>query len=189
MPLGALNKEQVRALAAGMGLPAAAKPDSMEICFIPDGDYAAYIERRGAVPPPGDFIYHGRVVGRHRGIHHYTVGQRRHFGVYVGHRVYVSEIRPDTNEVVLSDGDMLWAHEICIRDMNWLIDEPAAPIACGVRVRHSRTAPAPATAEVRPGGGLHIVLRGPVRAPTAGQSAALYDGGRLLGGGLITFSE
>ncbi len=182
-PLGGYEKAGVRALAADRGLPAAKKPDSMEICFIPDGDYAAWIERRGDVPPPGDFIYRGAAVGRHRGIHRYTLGQRRGLAFAAGRRVYVSEICPRSNQVVLSDGDGLYAGGITLRDMSWLVDPPAATFPASVRVRHSR-AEYPALVSPR-GDGADLELLSPVRAPAAGQSAALYDGPLLLGGGFI----
>ena len=105
LPLAPYKKTEVRTLAEELGLPVAHKPDSMDICFIPDGDYAAWIERRGITPPPGDFVLDGKAVGKHRGIHHYTVGQRRHFGIGFGKRVYVSDIFPETNEFRLSSDD------------------------------------------------------------------------------------
>ena len=185
LPLGSLHKDAVRTLARERALPVAETPDSMEICFIPDRDYAGYIERRGAAPPPGHFVYEGRVIGAHRGIHHYTVGQRRHFGVYVGHRVYVSEIRPDTNEVILSEGDEVFADAVRVRDANWLIEPPAGALRATVRVRHTRRDEPAATVTPLPDGGAAIAFDTPVRAPAAGQSAAFYDGDRLLGGGFI----
>ncbi len=185
LPLGGYAKPQVRALAREWGLSAASRPDSMEICFIPGGDYAAWIEGRGAAPPPGDFLYEGRMIGRHRGIHHYTVGQRRHFGVYVGHRVYVSEIRPDTNEVVLRDGDEVFSDTLRVGEVNWLTKRPAGPFACAVRVRHSRREQPGAIVTPLPDGGAEVVFESPARAPAPGQSAAFYDGDRLLGGGFI----
>ncbi len=182
-PLGEYNKAQVRAIAAELEVEAANKPDSMEICFIPDGDYGAWLDARGGTPPPGDFIYNGAVIGRHRGIHRYTLGQRRHFGVSVGRRVYVSEIRPDTNEIVLSDGDGLWVDTARAGQISWLVDTPAEPFRCEVRVRHSR---ALYPAELTPDGeSAVIVFDAPVRAPTPGQAAAVYSGDRLLGGGFI----
>ncbi|MFR1233338.1 MAG: tRNA methyl transferase PRC-barrel domain-containing protein [Evtepia gabavorous] len=112
-PIGGYEKTQVRQLARDFGLPVAEKPDSMEICFIPDGDYAAWLEARGAVPPPGHFVDRtGRVLGRHRGIHRYTIGQRRGLGIPAAHRLFVSEIRPETQEVVLSDGTDLMADTV-----------------------------------------------------------------------------
>lgn len=184
LPLGKFKKTEVRAIAASLGLPAAHKPDSMEICFIPNGDHAAWIEARGEAPPPGNLTYNGAVVGRHHGIHHYTLGQRRGLGFAAGSRVYVSEICPDTNEVVLADGDGLFVSSLAARDMNWLTDPPAAPFACSVRIRHSK-AYFPATAEIAGNGRITVAFPEPVRAPTRGQSAVLYDGGRLLGGGFI----
>jgi tRNA-specific 2-thiouridylase len=185
LPLGSMEKTQVRAFARNAGLPVHDKPDSMEICFIPDRDYAGYIERRGTIPPPGNFVYQGRVVGRHRGIHHYTVGQRRHFGVYVGHRVYVSEIRTKTNEVILSDVGDLYAERVLLRDVNWLEDRPESPFACTVRVRHSRTVEPAALVRPLPEGGAEVTFVEPARAPAKGQSAVFYKGDLLLGGGFI----
>ena len=107
-PIGGYEKTQVRQLARDFGLPVAEKPDSMEICFIPDGDYAAWLERRGFSTPEGNFVdKEGKVLGRHRGIHCYTLGQGRGLGVSGPHRYYVTALRPDTNEVVLSDGSDL----------------------------------------------------------------------------------
>ena len=103
-PLGDLEKTEIRRRAAALGLTAAHQADSMEICFVPDGDYAAFIESRGVTPPPGDFIDpEGRVLGRHKGIHHYTLGQRKRLGIALGRRVFVSRIDPVRNTVTLTD--------------------------------------------------------------------------------------
>ena len=102
LPLGGMIKTETRALAASLGLPVAQKPDSMELCFVPGGDYAAWLKQRGDAPEPGDIIYNGKAVARHGGIHRFTLGQRRGLGYAAGKRVYVSEIRPDTGEVVLA---------------------------------------------------------------------------------------
>jgi len=185
LPLGPYTKAEVRALARALSLPPADRPDSMEICFIPDGDYAAWIEARGVTPPPGEFLLDGAPAGEHRGIHHYTVGQRKHFGVGFGKRVYVSEIRPESNEVCLSSDDgAVWRSAFAVRDVRWLIEPPAGPLACGVRVRHSR-APMPVGTVVRDGDGAVVFFPEPVRAPAPGQAAAFYQGDRLLGGGFI----
>jgi tRNA-specific 2-thiouridylase len=185
LPLGGYAKPQVRALAREWDLPAASRPDSMEICFIPDGDYAAWIEGRGEAPPPGDFLYQDKAVGRHGGIHRCTVGQRRGLHVSLGKRIYVSEIRPDTDTVVLRDGDGLYAGSLHVRDVNWLADAPAGPFPCRVRIRHSRKGLTPALVSSASDGGAKVVFEAPVRAPTPGQSAVFYDGDRLLGGGFI----
>lgn len=184
LPLAPYKKTEVRALAEELGLPVAHKPDSMDICFIPDGDYAVWIERRGITPPPGDFVLDGKAVGKHRGIHHYTVGQRRHFGVGFGKRVYVSDICPETNEVRLSSDDAaVWRESFRVRDVNWLVP-PEGEIVCGVRIRHSRRE-LPTGTVTPDGDGAIVRFPAPVRAPTPGQTAAFYDGDRLLGGGFI----
>lgn len=184
LPLAPYKKTEVRALAEERKLPAAHKPDSMDICFIPDGDYAAWIEARGTIPPPGDFVLDGKAAGRHRGIHHYTVGQRRGFGVGFGKRVYVSDICPETNEVRLSSDDAaVWRESFAVRDVNWLVP-PGEKIVCGVRIRHSRNE-LPIGTVVPDGCGALVRFDAPVRAPTPGQTAAFYDGKRLLGGGFI----
>ena len=157
----------------------------MELCFVPDGDYAAWLEQRGDAPGPGDIIYNGAAVARHGGIHRFTLGQRRGLGYAAGKRVYVSEIRPGSGEVVLADGDGLFSDEVAVRDMRWLVPEPEAPFDCQVRVRHSRTL-APARAYPEAGGRLRLVPESPLRAPTPGQAAALYLDGRVLGGGFVS---
>lgn len=182
-PLGEYEKAQVRALAEELGLPAAHKPDSMEICFIPDKDYIAWLSRRAAMPPAGDFVFHGQVVGRHEGIHRYTVGQRRP-GLMDGRKVYISRIDPVSNQVELALWEELFQTEMTVRDFNWLIAPPLSPIRASVRVRHTKWENPACTAAVE-GDLVRIRCEEPVRAPAAGQSAVLYDGERLLGGGFI----
>ena len=188
LPLGSFEKTEVRAIAERLGLASAKKPDSMEICFIPGGDHAAWIESRGEAPGTGNLIYNGKIVATHGGIHRYTLGQRRGLGFAAGRRIYVSEIRPETNEVVLSDGDGLFAKSLRARDMRWLAAVPDGDFSCSVRVRHSRTV-YPAVAHVCAGSGVELSFPEPVRAPTPGQAAALYDGEQVLGGGMIVSYE
>lgn len=183
-PLGDYAKPQVRQLARAFGLPVAEKPDSMEICFIPEGDYAAWLERRGPVPPPGDFVDRtGKVLGRHKGIHHYTIGQRRGLGIPAEHRLFVSEIRPGENTVVLSDGTDLMARAVWGEGWN-----PLAPLEGGegvtLRLRHSKTA-TPARFTLTESGP-RAELLAPARAPTPGQLAVLYRGDTVLGSFWIT---
>lgn len=183
-PLGSYEKVQVRQLARNFGLPAADKPDSMEICFIPHGDYAAWLEQQGQVPPPGDFVDRtGKVLGRHKGIHHYTLGQRRGLGIPAEHRLFVSELRPAENQVVLSDGRDLMADQVWGTDWN-----PLAPLPQGqavtVRLRHSKTeTPARLTLGQD---GPRLDLLAPARAPTPGQLAVLYREDVVLGSFWIT---
>ncbi len=183
-PLGKLVKTEVRAMALAHGVPVAQKPDSMEICFIPDGDYAAWLDRRGGAPPPGDFVdTHGRVLGQHKGIHHYTLGQRRGLGISAGRRLFVSAILPETNRVELSDGEDLYTRAAFCTDLNWIAPEPAAPVEVSVRLRHSRIE-TQATLIPRETG-VELALHSPARAPTPGQLAVFYDGDTVLGSGWI----
>ena len=180
LPLGEYNKEQVRALAEAKSLSVAHKAASMEICFIPDKDYARYIEQRGSTPPKGAFLYHGETVGEHGGIHHYTLGQRRHLGIALGQRVYVSGIDSQKNTVTLSDDEEVWTDSIRLRDVS-LLREINYPFRCTARIRHSRS-DSPACTVYEDGG---VVFDSPVRAPTPGQACALYDAERVIGGGWI----
>jgi len=184
LPLGEYEKTEIRKMAAEMGLSVASKPDSMEICFIPDGDYAAFIEARGEYPPEGNFVDEsGKILGIHKGIHHYTMGQRRGLGIALGKRMFVSALSPETNEVVLSEGDGLYVTELRAGDVNWQQEVTAEKIPCTVRVRHSKMMTQ--AAAFPDGSGVHIVFEEPVRAPTPGQSAVMYDGDTVLGGGYI----
>lgn len=184
-PLGNYKKESVRTLAAEFGLPVAEKPDSMEICFIPDDDYAGWLERRGAVPPAGDFISpDGRVLGRHGGIHRYTLGQGRGLGVSGPHRYFVSAIDPATNTVTLSDGSDLARTEIFCARPNWIaIDGLAAPMEVTARFRHSKDETSCAIYPAE--NGVRVAAHSPVRAPTPGQLAVFYDGDTVIGSAWI----
>ncbi len=182
-PLGELDKPQVRALAAARGLSAAQRPDSMELCFVPDNDYAAWLESRGWGAPPGDFVdAQGHVLGRHRGLHRYTLGQGSGLGLSGPHKYYVSALRPETDQVVLSDGSDLAAQEVRVTDLNWLVDP--APRQVTVRLRHSRDE-TPAQLELLPEGTVLVHTAVPVRAPTPGQLAVFYLGDRVAGSGWI----
>ena len=184
LPLGGFEKTQVRALAAELGLPAAHKKDSMEICFIPDKDYVGWISRRAALPGPGDFVFHGACVGQHRGIVHWTVGQRIP-GLYEGRKLYVAHIDAKTNEIGLALWEELFKTELTARNFNWLIDPPTGEaIDASVRVRHTKWEEPPCRVSAA-GDTARIQCVSPVRAPAPGQSAVLYRGERLIGGGFI----
>jgi tRNA-specific 2-thiouridylase len=183
LPLGGYEKKQVRALAEEFGLPAAHKKDSMEICFIPDKDYVGWIERRAQLPGPGDFVFHGEVIGQHEGIVHWTVGQRIP-GLYDGHKLYVSRIDAEKNEIELALWEELFKTEVTAADFNWLIDPPREPIQASIRVRHTKWEE-PRCTVFPEGGGIRALCETPVRAPAPGQAAVLYDGDRVLGGGFI----
>ena len=183
LPLGRFEKTQVRRLAEGFELPVAHKPDSMEIFFIPDKDYISWIAARAEPPPAGHFVFHGAVIGRHDGIYRYTVGQRRP-GLYNERKLYISAINAETNEIELALWEELFKAEVTAHDFNWLCEAPTEPVRATVRVRHTKWENPPCTAYVE-GDKVRIVCDEPVRAPARGQSAVLYDGDRVLGGGFI----
>ena len=184
-PLGMYEKREVRQLARDFGIPVANKPDSMEICFIPSGDYAAWLEEHGFSTPVGNYVDNcGKVLGQHKGIHHYTLGQGRGLGVSGPHRYYVSAIRPETNEVVLSDGSDLGREVVYGAQPNWLaIDGLSGPIEVTVRLRHSRTEQEAVLSS--DGDGIRLDMKTPARAPTPGQLAVFYQGDAVVGSAWI----
>ena len=185
LPLGGFEKKQVRALAEEFGLPAAHKKDSMEICFIPDKDYVGWIRRRAELPGPGDFVFHGAVIGQHDGIVHWTVGQRIP-GLHEGRKLYVSRIDAKANIIELALWEELFKTEVLAGDFNWLIDPPVGKIIpASVRVRHTKWEEPPCTVTAEGESVAWIQCETPVRAPAPGQSAVLYQGERLIGGGFI----
>ncbi len=184
-PLGEYTKDEVRAEAANFGLPVAAKSDSMEICFIPDNDHGKFIRSRCADTPPGDFISpDGKVLGQHRGIQYYTIGQRRGLGVSLGHRMFVSAISPEDNTVTLSDLDELFTDKTSVNELNWVSIPPQTDsFRAEVKVRHSRVA---YCAEIIPQEGkAEIMFDEKLRRPAKGQLAVFYRGDLLLGCGTI----
>ncbi len=186
-PLGeAVSKAEVREEARRSGLEVSEKPDSMDVCFIPDGDTQGWLEAHGAACPEGNFVdTDGRVLGRHKGIHRYTVGQRKGLGVSAEARLFVRELRPETNEVVLSFDDV-FRKEISVRDVHYIAPEymKDGAFECEVRVRFSKKA-FPAMVYPEAGGTARIVFSEPARAPAKGQSAVFYDGDIVIGGGFI----
>ena len=187
MPVGRYTKPEVRMMAERAGLPVAHKPDSQEICFIPDHDYASYIARETGIPDvPGNFVDdEGRILGRHRGISHYTIGQRKHLGLSFGRPVFVREIRPRTNEVVLSDNDRLFSRTLIADRMNYMmVEDLTEPAAVTAKIRYSAAA-CPAVIEKRPDGSVLCTFEEPQRAPTPGQAVVFYQENCVLGGGVI----
>jgi len=191
MPLGGLSKAEVRKIAKDADLPVASKPDSLEVCFVTDGSYADYIEKTspGKVEE-GEFVDEsGNVLGKHRGIVYYTVGQRKGLGIALGHPAYVKEIRADKNEVVIGDESALYSREILCRGASFMsIGGMSAGdrIDCTVKVRY-RHAGQKATVEMLDNGELRIVFDEPVRAATPGQSAVFYDDDDCItGSGIIS---
>ena len=191
-PLGGLNKEEVRSIALAHGLSSAEQSDSQDICFIPDGDYAAFIRRHtGRSYPAGPFVdEEGRVLGEHTGIIGYTVGQRRGLGVSSNRgRLYVKEVRPADNTVVLSGNDSLFLRALTARQVNWLAcAPPSAPLRLRAKVRY-RMAEQPCTVEQTGPDQVRVVFDRPQRAVTPGQSVVFYDGDTVVGGAVIEKGE
>ncbi len=186
-PVGGLEKSQVRRLAAERGLPTADKPESMEICFVPDGDYAGFVERRSpAADRSGPIVdAAGSVVGRHQGIHRFTVGQRKGLGITTKTPRYVLRVIPESRTVVVGEEIELEGTTLLARDVNWLsIEEPAAELRAQVRIRY-RHAEAPAAIMPLGAGRVRVAFDTPQRAITPGQAAVFYDGEICLGGGFI----
>lgn len=188
MPVGAYTKDAIRALAEQIGLMVAHKKDSQEICFIPDHDYAGFIEReyKGEIPPPGNFVSaDGEILGRHKGITHYTIGQRKGLGIAMGYPVFVTEIRPETNEVVLGTDAEVFTQRLYARQLNYmaLADfSDGMELTAKIRYSHAGT-----RCKVRKTGEDEICCEffAPVRAVTPGQALVLYDGEYVAGGGII----
>jgi tRNA-specific 2-thiouridylase len=198
-PLGDLTKDETRGLAAELGLAVADKPDSQDICFVPTGGYARVVERlRPGAIEAGEIVHvDGRVLGRHDGIIHYTVGQRRGLGLVdaaaPGEPLYVVRLDPARHRVVVGPKASLATGSLLVRDVNWLGDRPLgdAPLEAGhaVQVKVRSTTPAvPANAFAAPGGA-RVVLAEPQYGVAPGQACVLYDGDRVLGGGWITRDE
>ena len=187
-PLGGMiSKDETRAIAARLELPVAAKRDSQDICFVPDGDYAALVARlRPDAVLPGDIVDRsGQVLGRHNGIIHYTVGQRKGLGLGGGPALYVLGVDAQRRHVIVGPKQDLARSRITVGQVNWLGDREQTVISCQVRVRSTRP---PQAAVVRrdPSGGLAlVVLDQPESGVAPGQACVFYDGDRVLGGGWI----
>ncbi len=187
LPLGGLQKEEVRKLASEAGFINAGKADSQDICFVPDGDYGAFLQRyTGKQYPPGDFIdENGKILGRHRGIVQYTVGQRRGLGLPMGRPVYVKQIDPVSNTVTVAEDSALYSKALTADRFNWISgDVPSGPVTCCAKIRY-RHKEQSATVLSLPDGTVRVVFDEPQRAITPGQSVVLYDGDTVLGGGRI----
>lgn len=192
MPLGNFSKQEVRSIAEQVGLSVASKPDSQEICFVTDGGYADFIEKNaeGTVPGEGNFVDEaGKVLGKHKGIIHYTVGQRKGLGIALGRPAYIKRIDAESNEIVLGEADGVCCKGVICRDVN-LMGIGALPqgekIDCKIKVRYSQAAH-DASIEADGDGRIKATFYEPVRSAAPGQSLVFYDGdGCVLGGGFIS---
>jgi tRNA-specific 2-thiouridylase len=192
-PLGEMSKDEAREAARRYGLGVAEKRESQEICFVPDGDYAGFIERyleaegrEGERPARGEIVdTEGRVVGQHEGVHRYTTGQRRGIGVPRQLPLYVVRVEPETNRVVVGDAEDLLSAEFTAAGVNWVaFDEPQEPVRADVRVRY-RHQESPASITPLDGGRVRVRFDEPQRAVTPGQATVFYRGDEVVGGGWI----
>ncbi|MBR7085364.1 MAG: tRNA 2-thiouridine(34) synthase MnmA, partial [Oscillospiraceae bacterium] len=186
-PLGAYHKTEIREIAQKHGFVNAHKKDSQDICFVPDGDYAGFLERfTGKTYPSGAFLdTSGNVLGWHKGIIHYTVGQRKGLGISAKYPLYVKEIRTDTNQVILCKNEELFSDSLTADDVNLISAENLKePLKCSAKIRY-RHPEQPCTAWQTEDGILHVKFDEPQRAITRGQSVVLYQGDTVVGGGTI----
>ncbi len=186
-PLGEMTKSETRRLAEAHGFSNADKPDSQDICFVPDGNYAAAIERiTGEQAAPGDFLSPaGEVLGRHRGVIRYTIGQHKHLGLVTPEPLYVTAIDAAAGTVTLDREEGLYRRSVPVTAFHWIDGEaPAAPVRCRAKLRY-RQPEQPCLAVPVGDGTVRLEFDEPQRAPTPGQAAVLYDGDTVLGGGQI----
>jgi tRNA-specific 2-thiouridylase len=192
-PLGEMHKDEVRGVARDANLYTANKPESQEICFVPDGKYSEFIDRyldhegrSSEMPVDGEIVTTtGEIVGAHTGIHRYTIGQRRGLGISNEKPLYVVQIERAKNQIVVGEAEELESTRFIARGVNWVVfDEPVEPVRANVKVRY-RHEPAPAT--IRPLSDSHaeIVFDEPQRAITPGQATIFYNGDEVVGGGWI----
>ncbi|HYZ84062.1 MAG TPA: tRNA 2-thiouridine(34) synthase MnmA [Bryobacteraceae bacterium] len=192
-PLGAMNKSEVRELARELGLPVAAKHDSQEICFVPNGDYAAFIDAyfreqgEALAPVKGEIIdREGNVLGEHRGVHHYTVGQRKGLGIAAREPLYVIATDPSTQKVMVGTGDALQNDRLTAHSVNWIsIEAPSGPVEAEVKIRNKHQAAAATLIPTNSPERVDVHFHEPQRAITPGQGAVFYRGDLVLGGGWI----
>lgn len=188
MPVGDYTKEEIRRMATEVQLPVAHKKDSQEICFIPDHDYAGFIDRqmKGHVPGPGNFVSaSGQILGQHKGITHYTIGQRKGLNLSLGHPVFVTQIRPDANEVVVGTNEEVHTDSLTCSGLNFMsISDLKEPRRVRAKIRYAHSG---ADCKIEKIGADRILCRfdEPVRAVTPGQAVVFYDGEYVLGGGTI----
>ena len=192
MPLGVMTKDKVRQVAAGIGLHVSEKKDSQEICFIPDNDHSAFLARNfgDRLPEPGSFISRdGQVLGTHRGIVNYTIGQRKHLNLAMGHPVYVTEIRPDANAVVIGENEDLFKTTLQAENLNYMGLAPEEQDGSGFRakakIRYAHPE-ADCTVYLSAPDKISVHFDAPVRAATPGQSVVIYKDDYILLSGIIT---
>ena len=187
MPVGNYSKDQIREMAEKIGLQVANKPDSQDICFVPDGDYASFIEENAdALIHQGNFVTpDGKILGKHKGIIHYTVGQRKGLGLALGYPAFVLEIRPETDEVVIGTYEESLTHTLRANELNFMsVEDLTEPMRVFAKIRYNHKG-AWCTVEKTGEDEITCIFDEPIRAVTPGQAVVLYDGEYVLGGGTI----
>jgi tRNA-specific 2-thiouridylase len=186
-PLGGMTKDEVREHAVRLGLKVAEKPESQDICFVPDGDYVRFLEeQRGSGTMNGDIVHvDGQVLGKHQGTYRYTIGQRRGLGLSWPQPLYVVGIDAENRKVIVGEKQHLAVSQCHVNGVNWLIDPPMKPLeaACRIRYRHQEV---PSLITPLDDGSVEVIFREPQAGVTPGQAAVFYDGDRVLGGGWIS---
>ena len=188
MPVGDYEKDAIRKIAQKLELSVASKPDSQDICFVPDGDYASVVEREAGerVPPPGNFVaVTGELLGQHKGIIHYTIGQRKGLNLALGHPVFVTQINPETNEVVIGESQDVFTQTLICQDLNFMsVEDISEPVDVIAKIRYSHKG-APCVIQKIQNGQVKCVFKEPVRAVTPGQAVVFYRDDYVFGGGTI----
>jgi len=190
MPVGEYTKDGIRKIAEEIGLKVANKPDSQEICFIPDNNYAKFIEENSDTKlPEGNFVdLDGNIIGKHKGITHYTIGQRKGLNLSMGHPVFVTEIRTDTNEVVIGNSNDVFANKLIADNVNYMsIEDLEGKMQVTAKIRYSHQGDL-CTIEKLEDGSVLCTFEKPQRAITPGQAVVFYDGEYVVGGGTIVKS-
>jgi len=189
LPIGGMEKPAVRAIAEELKLPVFNKPDSQEICFVPDNDYARLVKKKAPeAVKAGEFVSPaGEVLGTHEGHQHFTIGQRKGIGLAFGYPIYVTGIDAETNRVTLGKKEELMHRSLVAREVNWIVGDGGGPqeaVKCLAKVRYN-SEPLPATAMMTGEDQLTVRFDEPVLAITPGQAVVCYDGERVVGGGWI----
>lgn len=188
MPVGGFTKEEIRGIALEAGIPVAEKSDSQDICFIPDDDYVGFLTRRvpDRMPGEGNFVdKDGNVLGRHKGVTNYTIGQRKGLGIAMGHPVFVTELRQEENEVVIGENEDVFTETVVCRKVNFMsVEDLKEPRRVLAKIRYNHKGDY-CMLEKLPDGSVECSFEVPVRASTPGQAVVFYDGEYVLGGGTI----
>ena len=187
LPLGGITKDEARAVASKYNLLVQNRPESQDICFITDGNTGGFLDKYAdATCPASNFVdVNGKVMGAHKGIRYYTIGQRKGLGISAERPVYVKEIDTASGNITLSDNDSLFSHNLTASEINWITPPDfSAPLRLSARIRYAHK-PAPALIDTIDDNRIHLTFYEPQRAITRGQSVVFYDGDYLIGGGII----